>query len=97
MTENHLGEIDQGGFVDGGVQAVIELQGQWRIGIGKFRQRHLAVQVLVRIEIARNRPALGIVGKRKLRPLPDNPNRIRRHIIGIPEAEPIVKHPENDL
>ena len=98
LPQHHLGEIDQRGLVDRGVQVVGELEGERRIRVAEFRQPHLAVQVLVGVEIARNGPRVGIGGKSELRPLAIDPERVgARRGIRVPEAEPVVKHAENDL
>ena len=98
IAQHHLGEIDQRGLVDGGIQAFGELEGERRIRIAELRQPHLAVQVLVGVEIARNGPRVGIGGESELRPLAIDPERVgARRRIGVPEAEPVVEHAENDL
>ena len=59
---------------------------------------HLAVQVLVGVEIARDGPGVGIGGEGELRPLAVDAERVRaRNRIGVPEAEAVVEHAENDL
>ena len=84
--------------MDRGIQVVGELEGQRRIRVAEFRQPHLAVEVLVGIEIARDGPGIGIGGEGELRPLAVDAERIgARRRIGVPEAEPVVEHAENDL
>ena len=98
LPQHHLGEIDQRGLVDRGVQVVGELEGKRRIRIAELRQPHLAIQVLVGIEIARNGPGVGIGREGKLRPFTVDPERVgARYRIGVLEAEPVVEHAENDL
>ena len=98
LPQHHLGKIDQRGLVDRGVQVVGELERERRIRIAELRQPHLAVQVLIGVEIARNGPGVGIGRESELRPLAVDPERVdARRGIRVPEAEPVVKHAENDL
>ena len=92
--QHHLREIHDGRLMDSRIQGIGELQRKRRIGVLQFRQRHLAVQMLVGIEVTGDGPGGRIGSEGELRPLPDDPDRILRNRIPVAEAQAVVKDPE---